>query len=86
MRIVIDIDPARQEFPYAERDLEAIVRRRFLSGPRTDLQFAGFTATVVGVVEEGHPGFLDPDKVEGPLYVSPLTEGQDAVRRSNEGW
>jgi hypothetical protein len=26
---------------------------------------------IVGIVEEGHPGFLDPDKVE-PVYISPL--------------
>jgi hypothetical protein len=33
---------------------------------------------IAGIVEEGHPGFLDPGKVE-QLYVSPL-EGSRRTR------
>lgn len=53
MKIVIEI----QSFTDDPADGEAVIRRRLLSGPRADLQIAGFQCTVAGeVVAEDSPG------------------------------
>jgi hypothetical protein len=66
MRLVIDLPE--------DDDLAApaVLRRRLLE-PGKELQLQGFRAYVVGVVEEGHPGLLDPDGVEGPLWITTIS-------------
>jgi hypothetical protein len=65
MRIVLDIGDSAADVPAVLRAMDGF-----------GLELVGVDGShvgcrIVGIVEEGHPGFLDPDKVE-PVYISPL--------------
>lgn len=66
MKIVIEIDPARQEF--SGLDAEGIILRRLRLARDGEIQVQGFTATVVGVVVD----HTEADRTCGEIVVKPL--------------
>jgi hypothetical protein len=67
MRIVLDIGESADDVPSVLRAMDG-----------DGLELVGVDGShvgcrITGIVEEGHPGFLNPDKVDGPLYVSDLS-------------
>jgi hypothetical protein len=65
MRIVIDIGDSAADVPA----VLAVMDGDGLELVGVDGAHVG--CRIAGIVEEGHPGFLDPDQVER-VYISPL--------------